>query len=197
MIWAFLSATQAGWLAALPNVVLCSELFLCCSCCWELQAIAPGAIPYKPLCSKWNFRWSRSYMKELDHHRLETTHLCMCFMCASMYRHMLLGPALASYPVRDHSYVMQNPACHWAQLRQILLYSSNTKLGHNLYAWLWFLLIALHALMFLNANTELIIPTRICMYNTTHNHIGLIVHSHSEDRKKLYYRKGLAQDNGI
>lgn len=58
------------------------------------------------------------------------------FMCASMYRHMLLGPALASYPVRDHSYVMQNPACHWAQLRQILLYSSNTKLGHNLYAWL-------------------------------------------------------------
>lgn len=78
MIWAFLSATQAGWLAALPNVVLCSELFLCCSCCWELQAIAPGAIPYKPLCSKWKFRWSRSYMKELDHHWLETTHLCMC-----------------------------------------------------------------------------------------------------------------------
>lgn len=51
--------------------------------------------------------------------------------------------------------------------------------------------------MFLNANTELIIPTRICMYNTTHNHIGLIVHNHSEDRKKLYYRKGLVQDNGI
>lgn len=49
----------------------------------------------------------------------------------------------------------------------------------------------------LNANTELIIPTHICMYNTTHNRIGLIVHNHSGDRKKLYYRKGLAQDNRI